>query len=583
MVSMIGAELWRKMEETAQQGNTPCETHRRMRRREAGRPTKPKLDTYGDMCQAFAGLCSGTPIRTADHPPGETTIVHQNRRTVLRSAGAVVAATLAVSALTAAPARADDTTAAVGVASCGPGSRPEPGLQGDVPAAERDSGRSRHGYTCNVTALGSYAGHGGGITSTSYATCAYMGSLFPGSLLGPATGVQVIDAADPEHPRPSGQLTAPAMLAGTWESLKANGNSRLLVGTGVPALFGAGLLAVYDISDCAAPKLLNPDAGSTSMPLPVTAHEGGFSPDGRTYWASGLGPGFLSAVDLTDPAHPRVLWQGVTGLSTHGLGVSADGNLLYLANNGGGISVWDVSSIQRRDRTATAVRLSELTWTDGWATQHSIPVTYGGKPFLFTVDEGGSGGVKLIDVSDPRAPRIANRLKLQINLRTHQDSALASSAGGGVFAYESHYCAADRPTDPTALACSWFSSGVRVFDVHDPRAVREIAYYNPPARPDRADWLTNSPHALLSMLGMPLLSSPAILAAIADGSFDPGQATGPRTGRVGADLSTDWCASPPEWRGRQLWVTCSDNGFQVLQLSTSAYTPPADQRSTVGS
>ena len=46
--------------------------------------------------------------------------------------------------------------------------------------------------------------------------------------------------------------------------------------------------------------------------------------------------------------------------------------------------------------------LGGVNWTNGWATQHSIPVTYSGKPFLFTVLEGGSGGVKFIDVSNRR-------------------------------------------------------------------------------------------------------------------------------------------------------------------------------------
>ena len=57
-------------------------------------------------------------------------------------------------------------------------------------------------------------------------------------------------------------LTEPAMLAGTWESLKVNTARKLLVGTGVPLLTGVGLMSVYDISDCAHPKLLNPGPGT---------------------------------------------------------------------------------------------------------------------------------------------------------------------------------------------------------------------------------------------------------------------------------------------------------------------------------
>ena len=52
---------------------------------------------------------------------------------------------------------------------------------------------------------------------------------------------------------------------------------------------------------------------------------------------------------------------------------------------------------------------------------------------------------------------------------------------------------------------------------------------------------------------------------------------------LGGDLSTDWCSSPPEWRGNELWVSCSDNGFMTLRLDERVYTAPADQRSTVGS
>lgn len=499
------------------------------------------------------------------------------------------AALLTTALLTAAllPAATPSATAAplpAALAECGPDSRPETGLQGDVPARDRDSGRSTRGYDCNLTLVGSYTGHGGGITSTSLDHCAYMGSLFPGAMVGPDTGVSVIDASDQTRPRRATVLRAPALQAGTWESLKTNRNSRLLVGLGVPALFGAGLLAVYDVSDCARPRLLNGSGpGSLGTPLPIVSHEGGFSPDGKTYWASGIGPGLLSAVDLRDPARPAVIAQALTGLEAHGIGVSPDGRTLYLSHNLGGLSIYDVSDVQRRVPHPQLRLLSQLNWTNGWATQHSVPVSYGDKQYLFTVLEGGSGGVKVIDVTDPRRPREVNNIKLQINLPQHQDTALASSMGGGAFAYESHYCAADRPVNPTALACGWTSSGIRVFDVRDPLKVAEIAYYNPPAKTNRHLELWNSPHALASVLGIPMLSAPAILQSLSAGEFDPRQALSSRTGRIPGDLSTDWCFSPPEWRGDKLFVTCSDNGFQVLQLTNDVYTPPADQQSTVGS
>ncbi|MGW4635048.1 LVIVD repeat-containing protein [Nocardia sp. NPDC004415] len=470
-------------------------------------------------------------------------------------------------------------------ADCLPGSLPEPGLQGDVPAADRDSGRSRDGYRCNIRLLGSSPGRGGGITSVTFDHCAYIGTFFPGNLLGPAQGVRVIDAADPAAPVHTETLTEPAMLAGTWESLKVNAARKLLVGTGVPALTGAGLLSVYDISDCAHPRLLNPGPGSDlALPLPITAHEGGFSPDGNTYWSSGVAPGLLSAVDLTDPALPRVIWQGIPGLSMHGFGIAPDGNRMYLANNTGGLKILDVSAVQRRDSAPHVHELADMPWTDGWATQHAVPVSYGGTPHVFAVDEAGSGGVKLIDVSDDRRPRLVRSIKLAINQPEHQDSMIASASGGSLFAYDAHYCAADRPVDPTALACSWTSSGIRVFDVRDPGDIREIAYFNPPARTGENAELWNSPHALASIIGPPLLAAPSVAQAVLQGQFDPTQASGSRTGTLAfGDLSTDWCFAPPEWRGNQLWTACADNGFLAMELSPAVYTPPADQRSTTGS
>ncbi|MFI6779429.1 LVIVD repeat-containing protein [Nocardia sp. NPDC050412] len=479
----------------------------------------------------------------------------------------------------------DIAETAVARATCAGDALPEPGLQGDVPAGERDSHSSTHGYRCNISRIGGYAGRGAGITSTQFEHCVYLGSFFPGNLLGPAQGVQVVDVADPANPVLTATLTEPAMLAGTWESLKVNTARKLLVGTGVPAFTGAGLISVYDISDCAHPRLLNPGPGTDlTLPVPITAHEGGFSPDGRTYWASGVIPGIVSAIDLTDPSDPRVIWQGMPGQSMHGMGLRADGNRLYLANNMGGLTILDTSAVQRRDPDPQVPILAQLTWTDGWATQQNVPVTYHGVPYLFSADEAGSGGVKLIDISDDTHPRVVNTIKLEINLPQHRDIAMASSMGGSLFAYDAHYCSADRPVNPTALACGWISSGIRVFDVRDPFHVREIAYYNPPARTGQNSELWNSPHALASIIGVPLLSAPSVMQAVESGAFDPEQAQSSRTGDVTfGDLSTDWCFSAPEWRGNQLWAACADNGLLTLELSPEVYTPPADQHSTVGS
>ncbi|WP_067446195.1 hypothetical protein [Nocardia alba] len=211
-------------------------------------------------------------------------------------------------------------------------------------------------------------------------------------------------------------------------------------------------------------------------------------------------------------------------------------------------------------------------------------MTYGDTPYLFAPDEAGSGGVKLIDISDETRPRVVNSIKLEINLPENLDTALASSMGGSIFSYDPHYYTADRRADPTALACAWFGSGIRVFDVRDPFHVKDIGYYNPLARKNDVDQIINSAHKTMSVIDAPVLGANALMQAIAGGVFDPGQALSSRSGQlVFGDMSSDWCTSPPHWHGNQLWVSCNDNTYSTLALGPAAYTPPADQQTTIGS
>ena len=52
----------------------------------------------------------------------------------------------------------DVWSTAVPAASCRPGDRVETGLQGEVPLADRQSGRSTLGYACNIDLVGQYQG-----------------------------------------------------------------------------------------------------------------------------------------------------------------------------------------------------------------------------------------------------------------------------------------------------------------------------------------------------------------------------------------------------------------------------------------
>ena len=101
------------------------------------------------------------------------------------------------------------TAAATPRAKCGPGSLPETGRQGRVPAADYESGRAAQGYTCNAVQVATSGSTGGykvfRYTDRTGRTCAYYDStlLFPKDVAkaGTATtGVYVLDMTDPAKP-----------------------------------------------------------------------------------------------------------------------------------------------------------------------------------------------------------------------------------------------------------------------------------------------------------------------------------------------------------------------------------------------
>ena len=401
--------------------------------------------------------------------------------------------------------------------ACAPGDRPETGIQGEVPIADRRSGRSREGYHCNLSLVGHYSRaegfEGAAYQATYHGDCAYYET---GAGTQKRRGTQVVDASDRADPKVVKNLTTPAMLS-PWESLKVHPGRQLLAGvmlhTNAQGPFTGftqgGWIDIYDVGqDCANPRLL------ASRPFAGLSHEGNFSQDGNTFWATAISPGVVTAVDVKDPTNPMAVGRFFTNSVIHGIGASPDGNRLYVAyinddayftgvvnpraraledaygtqsrRDNNGLAIWDVSEFQARKPNPQAKLISTLFWKDGQIGQHVLPVTRNGKPYVVFVDEYGQGGPRIIDISDERRPVIVSKLKTEILMPEHYDKFREGrdynqEHGGAVvaFTYNTHYCSVDRPTDPTILACSNFSSGLRVFDIRDFAAPREIAYYNP--------------------------------------------------------------------------------------------------------
>jgi len=64
-------------------------------------------------------------------------------------------------------------------ARCGKDAMPETGLQGQVPLADRQPGRSTQAYRCNLELVSQYQGDGSSWVSQSFGTCAYMSTRYP--------------------------------------------------------------------------------------------------------------------------------------------------------------------------------------------------------------------------------------------------------------------------------------------------------------------------------------------------------------------------------------------------------------------
>jgi hypothetical protein len=308
----------------------------------------------------------------------------------------------------------------------------------------------------------------------------------------------VLDVSDPARPQYSTNLTTPAMTD-PWESLKVNQARGLLAGVFVADLQGAGFFDVYDVkADCAHPKLL------ASVPVNGLGHEGGWAPDGKTYYGTGINS-LVTAIDVADPVAPKPITAFSVPSVIHGFGVSDDGRRLYLAHvnadlatalvdgrpnatAGNGLGIHDISQIQARTPNPQVRLVSQALWTDGQAGQHAVPFTTGGHPFVLFVDELGRGGPRIIDIGDERRPRVLTKLKTEIQMPENLDTANRDTRrppkenngrAPGTFGYDSHYCSLDRAVDPTIVACSEFQSGLRVFDIRDVRHPSEIGYFNP--------------------------------------------------------------------------------------------------------
>ncbi|MCA1844317.1 MAG: hypothetical protein LC792_14235, partial [Actinobacteria bacterium] len=243
----------------------------------------------------------------------------------------------------------------VGRANCGPGSNPETSdVQGSVSVADRKSGRSSEGYTCNMDKVGLYGPHSSPnpfegaewqfarYKDSAGHQCGYYSQRMAGSVSWfPSTksyvaegvtqvrpGTIVVDITDPANPKYVENIATPGMY-NPWETLKVHQGRGLLFAVEVMDGQAYGFMGIYDLKgDCTHPKKLF-DGATT-----VYNHEGNISYDGMTYYTGHLqaGVNWVNAIDVSDPTKPRLLGAWNTKSALHGFSTTMDSKRLIIAH-----------------------------------------------------------------------------------------------------------------------------------------------------------------------------------------------------------------------------------------------------------
>ena len=388
----------------------------------------------------------------------------------------------------------------------------EPALQGQIPLADQQSGRSQKPYMWNMRLVGQQdvqnRGENGNLGWIG--DCAYVGAYFGGS--DPLMGMAVVDASNPKNPELVKLMPG---TPGTRESqVEANETRKFVIVMpfrhaktpyGDPP--GPTQLQIYDASaDCKAPARVG------TYDFSFTTHEHRITSDGKTVYATVSSDGkapegqpeygpALSAIDVTDLKSPKLIttWDlrdepGMPKSGMHDLDVNDDGTRGYTNSwwtldgvRHQGLTILDLSEVQARKPNPKIRRISSFTWgpPENFGITHSAQfVTIKGRQYVICLDETmGANAVapwgwgRVVDVTDEKYPLQVSTITLAASEQQHSQETNPDKAY-----YGAHYLGVDDPKNTSLVLFSWYSSGLRVWDIRDPYLPKEIGYYIPGAR-----------------------------------------------------------------------------------------------------
>ena len=312
--------------------------------------------------------------------------------------------------------------------------------------------------------------------------------LYVGHMGYNGVGTSVVDVSNPCDPRVVRQIPIPenthshkVQLAG--DILLVNHEQQLHAGTP----FSAGL-AVYDVSKPAEPAQIGF--------LPINGfgiHRIWWAGDKYAYFSvreEGYDGRFLMTVDMSDPANPRTVsrwWypgQWVAGgeKPTWGSGptvrahhIIVKGNRAYGGYGDAGLLIFEVD-----DGHLTLI--SERSWATevGGSTHTHTALPLLSHNLLITTDEPlkddcqePTKTARVFDISNDREPR-------QIGILPEPQGDFCRR-GGRFGTHNLHENRPDSFISEDILFMTYFSAGLRVYDVRDREQIREIASFVPDA------------------------------------------------------------------------------------------------------
>ena len=324
-------------------------------------------------------------------------------------------------------------------------------------------------------------GFGDGMQLMRSGDALYVGHFGPSRM-----GTSIIDVSDPED----------LVMVRQWEAPDNSHTHKVQVADGLLLTnherfrsddpWSAGL-AVYDLADPFDPKSIG-FWESTGNGVHRIVYEGG-----RYAYLSATPDGFTGriwvVIDLVDPEHPtevgRWWWPGQWAAGgeepswpegqdwkTHHAMVHGD--RAYVGLWDGGMVILDIADLARPEV------VSHLNWDEGGGTHTCLPLP--GRHLVAVTDEattdrceGPPHRVRVIDTTDEANPSV-----LAVCPEPEGDFCDRGLRFGAHCLHENR---PDSYRSEELLFVTYFNAGVRVYDITDPGAPVEIAWYVPECPP----------------------------------------------------------------------------------------------------